>query len=82
MANTSLEADVVEAARRREKAQLTREVDQSARKTKVGIPKLDDAYKAGSKVVAEAQRCTLILTEGDSAKALAVAGLEILGYGV
>ena len=32
-----------------------------------------------------AQECTLILTEGDSAKALAVAGLAVLGrdkYGV
>ena len=28
---------------------------------------------------ASAQECTLILTEGDSAKALAVAGLAVLG---
>ncbi|GIQ81461.1 DNA topoisomerase II, eukaryotic-type [Kipferlia bialata] len=48
-----------------------------------GIPKLDDANHAGQGK--KAQQCTLILTEGDSAKTLAVAGLEIVGrdkYGV
>lgn len=47
-----------------------------------GIPKLDDANKAGGK---ESAKCTLILTEGDSAKAMAVAGLSVVGrdyYGV
>ncbi|KAM0687539.1 DNA topoisomerase 2 [Conglomerata obtusa] len=47
-----------------------------------GIPKLDDANMAGTK---NSQRCTLILTEGDSAKALAVSGLSVVGrdlYGV
>jgi len=47
-----------------------------------GIPKLEDANKAGSK---DSQDCTLILTEGDSAKAFAMAGLSIIGrdyYGV
>jgi DNA topoisomerase-2 len=34
-----------------------------------GIPKLDDANMAGTK---DSRKCTLILTEGDSAKALAV----------
>lgn len=41
-----------------------------------GIPKLEDANDAGGKHSAE---CTLILTEGDSAKALAVAGLSVVG---
>lgn len=47
-----------------------------------GIPKLDDANKAGGR---DASKCTLILTEGDSAKALAVSGLSVIGrdyYGV
>ena len=47
-----------------------------------GIEKLDDANKAGSN---ESLNCTLILTEGDSAKALAIAGLSVIGrdyYGV
>ena len=41
-----------------------------------GIDKLDDANKAGT---AESLKCTLILTEGDSAKALAVSGLSVVG---
>ena len=41
-----------------------------------GIDKLDDANKAGT---VESLKCTLILTEGDSAKALAVSGLSVVG---
>ena len=47
-----------------------------------GIAKLDDANDAGTRFSGD---CTLILTEGDSAKALAVAGLSVVGrnrYGV
>ena len=47
-----------------------------------GITKLDDANSAGG---AKGKDCTLILTEGDSAKALAVSGLGVVGrdlYGV
>ncbi|MGH0142037.1 UNVERIFIED_CONTAM: hypothetical protein FKN15_075068 [Acipenser sinensis] len=47
-----------------------------------GIPKLDDANDAGGK---HSTDCTLILTEGDSAKSLAVSGLAVIGrdrYGV
>jgi DNA topoisomerase-2 len=38
-----------------------------------GIPKLDDAVHAGT---AKSHECTLILTEGDSAKAMALSGLS------
>jgi DNA topoisomerase-2 len=41
-----------------------------------GLPKLADANNAGTK---NGKDCTLILTEGDSAKALAVAGLGVVG---
>ncbi|XP_028990955.1 DNA topoisomerase 2-alpha [Betta splendens] len=47
-----------------------------------GVPKLDDANDAGGK---NSIGCTLILTEGDSAKTLAVSGLGVIGrdrYGV
>lgn len=40
------------------------------------IDKLEDAHMAGT---LRSLECTLILTEGDSAKALAMAGLEIVG---
>jgi len=42
----------------------------------LGVPKLEDANEAGGKF---AKQCSLILTEGDSAKALAVAGLAVIG---
>merc|ERR1719265_3097190 len=42
----------------------------------LGVPKLEDANDAGS---SDSKKCTLILTEGDSAKALAVAGLSVIG---
>jgi DNA topoisomerase-2 len=40
--------------------------------SKIVIPKLDDASLAGT---AKSHECTLILTEGDSAKSMAVSGL-------
>ena len=40
------------------------------------VPKLEDANLAGGP---QASTCTLIVTEGDSAKALAVSGLSIVG---
>ena len=46
------------------------------------ITKLDDANYAGT---SKSSKCTLILTEGDSAKALAISGLGVVGrdyYGV
>ena len=47
-----------------------------SKQTKIkGIPKLDDANDAGGK---DSIGCTLIVTEGDSAKTLAVAGLDML----
>ena len=65
---------------------LLKEVGASNKQTKkdvLAIPKLEDANLAGGKK--SSIDCTLILTEGDSAKALAVAGLEVIGrdkYGV
>lgn len=40
------------------------------------MTKLSDANNAGGR---HSERCTLILTEGDSAKALAIAGLGVVG---
>lgn len=49
---------------------------------RVKVPKLLDANKAGTK---HSKKCAIILTEGDSAKTMAVAGLSEVGrdyYGV
>ena len=42
----------------------------------LGIPKLEDANLAGTR---RSHECTIILTEGDSAKSLAMAGIEVIG---
>ena len=52
------------------------------KKSRITVPKLDDANKAGTK---DSHLCTLILTEGDSAKTMAISGLSVVGrdlYGV
>ena len=41
--------------------------------SKISVPKLDDATMAGT---TKSHECTLILTEGDSAKAMALSGLS------
>lgn len=67
---------------------MMKEIGASSKQTKrqvLSIPKLEDANLAGTTNVGVHNPCTLILTEGDSAKALAVAGLEVVGrdhYGV
>lgn len=44
--------------------------------SRVNIPKLDDANFAGK---SKSSQCKLFLTEGDSAKTLAIAGMSIIG---
>ncbi|XP_055923521.1 DNA topoisomerase 2 [Eupeodes corollae] len=65
------------------KAQTDLAKTSGKKNTKIkGIPKLEDANEAGTK---NSHLCTLILTEGDSAKSLAVSGLGVIGrdlYGV
>ena len=74
---------IVRAARGQQQANLIKQVGGAKTRRKLlSIPKLEDAHSAGSDSGSD---CTLILTEGDSAKALAVAGLEVIGrkyYGV
>ena len=78
---TGVQDEVLAVSKFREQKELKK--TDGARKSKImGIPKLDDANFAGT---AKSGTCTLILTEGDSAKTLAVAGLSVVGrdtYGV
>lgn len=46
------------------------------RRSRMSNPKLTDANRAGTK---DGHHCTLILTEGDSAKGLAMAGRSVVG---
>ena len=78
---TSIQSELLALSKFKELKELKKS-DGNRRSKITGIPKLDDANKAGT---ADSSKCTLIITEGDSAKTLAVAGLSIVGrdhYGV
>ena len=81
IARTGVVEAVIELAQFKESKELKKnDGKKSARIT--GVPKLDDANDAGTR---NGHLCTLILTEGDSAKALAVSGLSVVGrdrYGI
>ncbi|KAJ8686672.1 hypothetical protein QAD02_022466 [Eretmocerus hayati] len=69
-------------ARFKAESQLQKVGAKTKQRKLAGVPKLEDANDAGT---ARSMDCTLILTEGDSAKAMAVAGLSVVGrdkYGV
>jgi DNA topoisomerase-2 len=78
-------SDIVESILSFAKYKQDRELKQKGGTKKIkltGIPKLDDANFAGG---AKSKDCTLIITEGDSAKSLAMSGLSVVGrdyYGV
>lgn len=83
--NAVVKCGIVEAiltwAKFKQQAQLNKVGGKKSSRLK-GVQKLEDANDAGTKNSIE---CTLILTEGDSAKTLAVAGLGVVGrdkYGV
>ncbi len=72
---------IVDLSELRDKAMLSKTSGKKVSSLK-GIKKLDDANLAGTR---KSNECVLILTEGDSAKATAIAGLQVIGrdrYGV
>lgn len=79
---TGIQNEVLAISKFKEMKEL-KKTDGGARKSTItGIPKLDDADWAGT---GKSSQCTLIVTEGDSAKTLAVAGISVVGretYGV
>ena len=73
---------IYQSAKTRERSKMLVAEKGNFGKKSINVPKLEDAHKAGSK---HSLDCTLILTEGESAKALARAGLEVIGrdkYGI
>lgn len=78
---TSIVDNVLDIATRNADKELKKS-DGGKKKRLTAFAKLEDANKAGTR---DGHKCTLILTEGDSAKSLAVAGLAVVGrdhYGV
>lgn len=78
---TGIKDELLSVAKFKEQKDLKK--SDGTKKSKIsGIPKLDDANWAGTP---KSGQCTLIITEGDSAKALAISGLSVVGrdkYGV
>jgi DNA topoisomerase II len=77
-------SNIVDFFKAKEKVKLHKALSSNIKKSSrlLGIEKLEDANEAGTK---NFEKCTLILTEGDSAKALAMSGIEVVGrdyYGV
>lgn len=54
-----------------------KKTDGAKRQRITGIPKLEDANDAGGR---NSDKCTLVLTEGDSAKALAVSRFSLFSH--
>ena len=70
---------MVAVAQAKDQANLQRLLNGKKSKKKsrlLGIEKLEDANWAGTK---KSEECTLIVTEGDSAKSLAMVGIEVVG---
>ena len=73
--------EIVEFCKLKESASLSKQTD-GKKTSKIYIPKLEDALWAGT---IRSNQCTLILTEGDSAKTFAMWGRSVVGpekYGV
>ena len=75
IAKSGIVEQVIEYAKFKENT-TGKKTDGKKTKSIHGIPKLDDANEAGGR---NSHKCSLILTEGDSAKTFAVAGLSIVG---
>lgn len=71
---SSITDEIVEFCKLKESAELSKQ--DGKKKTKIFIPKLEDAQWAGT---VRSDQCTLILTEGDSAKTFAMWGRSVVG---
>lgn len=82
LASSEIKNDIVNFATLKE-FQEAKKSTQGGQKVKVRIAKLDDANKAGKS--GESMKCGILLTEGDSAKSTAKAGVSVVGndyYGI
>ncbi len=75
LCKTGIIDEIVKLAQFKEQSELSK-TDAKKNDKLNDIPKLDDAIKAGTR---ESEKCTLILTEGDSAKSFAITGMRIIG---
>jgi DNA topoisomerase-2 len=82
LASGGMLAQIIENAKLKEQSTLAKKTDGKKTGTLRGYPKLEDANWAGGK---KSEQTSIILTEGDSAKAFALAGTRVVGrdkYGI
>ena len=72
---SSIINEIVDICKLKESNELSKATD-GKKKNKIYIPKLEDALWAGTQ---RSDQCTLILTEGDSAKTFAMWGRSVVG---
>lgn len=68
--------EVIQFTNFKNKKELEKTSGVASKKSSINVPNLDDANWAGTK---KSNQCTLILTEGNSAKTFAISGLSIIG---
>jgi DNA gyrase/topoisomerase IV subunit B len=74
--NTSLVSEVMSFVNYKQNKELSKTGGNETRKSKISVKNLDDAISAGT---SKSSKCTLILTEGLSAKTFALSGLAVVG---
>jgi DNA topoisomerase II len=82
LSSSQIKNDIVNFASLKE-FQEAKKSTQNGQKVKVKISKLDDANKAGK--LPDSMKCGILLTEGESAKSTAKAGISVVGndyYGI
>lgn len=78
---SSITDDILSFTKYKNQKELAKTTD-GKRQSTIKVEKLEDAHRAGT---ADSRKCSLILTEGDSAKSFAISGLSVIGrdyYGV
>jgi DNA topoisomerase-2 len=76
ISKSSVIEHILAAAQAKERVKMSKALSGKKKTRLLGIPKLEDANWAGSN---RSRECLLILTEGDSAKSLAMAGVGTTG---
>lgn len=74
--NSEIVQAIMDWIKAREMIEIGKLNRQQNKSSKVKVDKLDDAHYAGTD---QSEKCSLILTEGDSAKTTALAGVQVVG---
>lgn len=74
--NSGIVEEIISFTKYKNQRELQKTTDTTKRKVRLHIANLEDAHNAGT---SKSKNCTLILTEGLSAKTFAMSGLSVIG---